>query len=148
MTPTGTRGSTILVLMAMAFVLCCVRSPKVTTSQLPQVPGLAQRQVQFEQTVYPCIPLDAALALIVSIADCWFRKRRAHTFALEPAKNDFGYSELSRLGRSTDGTSHSCWSSSTCASCALTWSEVRPHLVQNHSFVAGFHAIFSCFIGS
>jgi hypothetical protein len=33
----------------------------------------------------------------------------------------------------------------TCP-CTLTPSEVRPHFVQNHSLVPGFHLRFSCFI--
>src|SRR6202165_3624183 len=52
----------------------------------------------------------------------------------------------SALGPSTDGTWHSYWSNSTCASCTLAWSEVRPHFAQNHSFVTGFQRMFRCFI--
>jgi poly(3-hydroxybutyrate) depolymerase len=49
----GTKGSSILTLAAAVFLICCGGAPKVTVPQFPQVPGLAQRQVQFEQTVYP-----------------------------------------------------------------------------------------------
>ncbi len=39
--------------MAAAFLLCCGGSPRAASPQFPQVPGLAQRQVQFQQAVYP-----------------------------------------------------------------------------------------------
>jgi len=65
--------------------------------------------------------------------------------------SDYNYlsSEVSNkaLGISTEGMLHSYCSSSTCASCSLEWSEVRPHFVQYHFCLAGFHLMFPCFIG-
>jgi len=44
------------------------------------------------------------------------------------------------------GTLHSNWLNSRSASSFARWSDVRPHLGQNHSRVAGFHTMLGCFI--
>jgi poly(3-hydroxybutyrate) depolymerase len=49
----GTKGNIIPTLTAVVFLICCGSTPKVPSLQFPQVPGLAQRQVQFQQAVYP-----------------------------------------------------------------------------------------------
>jgi predicted esterase len=46
-------GNAILPLVAVALLLSCGSSPKAEGPQFPQVPGLAQRQIQFQQVVYP-----------------------------------------------------------------------------------------------
>jgi poly(3-hydroxybutyrate) depolymerase len=56
----------ILVLVGVALPLGCGSSPKPTVSQFPQVPGLEQRQLQFQQVVYPFyvfVPLSLNSAL-------------------------------------------------------------------------------------
>jgi hypothetical protein len=58
----------------------------------------------------------------------------------------FFQNDLFVLG-GTVGISHSNDSISTSASCRTTWSEVRPHLRQNHSSSSGFQQSFGCFIG-
>ena len=45
------------------------------------------------------------------------------------------------------GSSHSNCSISTWASCRMAWSEVWPHLRQNHSCKSGFQRMCRCFIG-
>ena len=47
------RRRTILVLIETAFLLSCASAPKTTAPQFPQVPGLEQRQVQFQRVMYP-----------------------------------------------------------------------------------------------
>ena len=49
----GSKGNIILTLTSVVLLICCGSTPRVTTLQFPQVPGLAQRQVQFMQVVYP-----------------------------------------------------------------------------------------------
>lgn len=54
MAPRGrSRGRIIPVLIAATFVLSCGNAPKTSAPQFPQIPGLQQRQVQFQQVVYP-----------------------------------------------------------------------------------------------
>lgn len=48
-----TLGSAALGLVALSFLLSCGSSSQNTGSQFPQVPGLTQLQVQFQQVVYP-----------------------------------------------------------------------------------------------
>ena len=50
-------------------------------------------------------------------------------------------------GPSAFGSWHSKNSISTWASSRTTWSEVRPHLTQNHSSSSGFQRISGCFTG-
>jgi poly(3-hydroxybutyrate) depolymerase len=47
------KRSAILSLAAISFLLGCGSTSKTSSSAFPQFPGLAQRQVQFQQTVYP-----------------------------------------------------------------------------------------------
>lgn len=43
----------IPVVIAATFLLSCTSAPKTTAPQFPLVPGLKQRQVQFQQVIYP-----------------------------------------------------------------------------------------------
>ena len=47
------KGKIILTLAALLVPIGCGSAPKTPSPQFPQVPGLAQRQVQFQQTTYP-----------------------------------------------------------------------------------------------
>lgn len=47
------KANTVPILAAMVFLSCCGSAPKTPNPQFPQVPGLTQRQIQFQQTVYP-----------------------------------------------------------------------------------------------
>jgi poly(3-hydroxybutyrate) depolymerase len=48
-----TKARLLPTLAAVIFLIGCGTNPKVPDLQFPQVPGLAQRQVQFQQAVYP-----------------------------------------------------------------------------------------------
>jgi poly(3-hydroxybutyrate) depolymerase len=48
-----TKARLIPTLAAVIFLIGCGTNPKVPNLQFSQVPGLAQRQVQFQQAVYP-----------------------------------------------------------------------------------------------
>lgn len=43
----------IPVVIAATFLLSCTSAPKTTAPRFPLVPGLKQRQVQFQQVIYP-----------------------------------------------------------------------------------------------
>src|SRR5262249_13795741 len=47
-----------------------------------------------------------------------------------------------------NGSRHSNCASSPIASAWATWSDVRPHFVQNHSWFSGFQQILACSMGS
>ena len=47
------RERIIPVVIAATFLLSCASAPKTIAPQFPQVPGLEQRQVQFQQVIYP-----------------------------------------------------------------------------------------------
>src|SRR6267154_5464019 len=44
------------------------------------------------------------------------------------------------------GNWHSYISNSVRASASFTWSDVRPHITQNHSWICGFHLLSLCFM--
>jgi len=48
-----TRRNRLLILAVVVFLACCGGAPNSPSPQFPQVPGLAQRQVKFQQAVYP-----------------------------------------------------------------------------------------------
>jgi hypothetical protein len=58
---------------------------------------------------------------------------------MEILQGDHGFIFASRAGNLHSYNSNSFWASSS-----VVWSEVRPHTVQNHSCVCGFHLIVLC----
>ena len=53
MTSSRAISATASLTLALVFSSACGGTAKTATQAFPQVPGLAQRQVQFQQTVYP-----------------------------------------------------------------------------------------------